>query len=87
MIYGLHEEISCTGLKGFVADIPVLNGGHHNDGGFLADGIFAKFPYELDAVHLRHLVVSQDEIAGVGFAPLVGLLRIGEALDSYFAVN
>ena len=61
---GLGDKGVHAGAQGFVRHVVPVVGGQDDDGGFVAHD-FADPPGGLDAVHLRHLPVDQDQVVGL----------------------
>ena len=77
----LGQEIRDPGIERGVAHLPVVVHGHHDHRDVRVLGHETEPPDELDAVDLRHLVVDQDEIRGVGGGPAHRVDRALERLD------
>ena len=77
----LGQEVRDPGIERGVAHLPVVVHGDHHDRHVRVFGQQAEPADELDAVDLRHLVVDQDQVRGVGRRPAHRVDRALERLD------
>ena len=78
---GLVRKSVIPASQGGVAHLPVVVHGHHHHRYVRVFGHQAEPADELDAVDLRHLVVDQDQVRGVGRGPAHRVDRALERLD------
>ncbi len=83
MIERPGQEIGSAGLQCFVADLAVMNHGYHDYRNILAAFDRTNPAYQFHAVHLRHLVIGDQQIRNIELAILQRLIGIGK----HFAGN
>lgn len=72
------EKVACAAVERVVAHVALVAGGDHQDGQIVAVAVRADAADELQAVHLGHHVIDDDEVGLIGQAPLE---RRGGALE------
>ncbi len=81
------QEVGGAGFQGLEPEFPVLVDGHDDDRQVDKRRQFPDSANEFRSVHLRHLVVADDEIRRVLAQPRQGIQRVCESIDRDVAGN